>query len=129
MSKTADDFIGYGLRIIKGPQPLYLGLPATGKAPVKSFTVGQITPPIDSWVKINNKLYWTFAAPAGLSYYLEHKEPGVFQPIKYATTEAAQGQNAVTAPKGGGLFDGLQSILKAAPVIIGGLLLFNLTRR
>jgi hypothetical protein len=128
--KTANDYIGYGLRIKKGPQPLYLGLPAAGKTPVKSYAVGQITAPIDGWVQSGGKLYWSFANPAGISYYMEHKSPGYFEPTKFRETDAIQN---VPVPSGGGggagIFDGLQSILKAAPLIIGGLILFNLTRR
>jgi hypothetical protein len=129
--KTANDYIGYGLRILKGPQPMYLGIPAPGKTPVKTFAAGQITPPIDSWVESGGKLYWSFQNPGGaLSYYIEHKQPGFFKPVKYRQTDVTQN---VPEPSGGatlpGVFDGMASILKAAPLIIGGLILFNLTRR
>lgn len=130
MTTTADKLIGYGLRVLKGPQPLYLGIPGPGKAPVKSFAVGSITPPIDSYAQIGDKLYWTFANPGGLSYYIEHKSGGTFEPIKYRetdTTQTAANQQGTSA--GGGIFDALKGLAKMLPIALGGLILYNLTKK
>lgn len=73
---NADQVIGSSLRILKpsilskGIYPESIGYEETILEP------GRITPPVDSWIEHDGKIYWVFYNPFAfadpISYYLEH---------------------------------------------------------
>lgn len=81
---NANDVIGRSLRVLQ-PALLQKGLnPESIGYQEAILEPGRVTPPVDSWVEQDGKLYWVFYNPFAqlnpISYYLEHA-PGLFQPV------------------------------------------------
>ena len=82
---TTNDVLGRSLRVKAPGALLQKGLnPTTPGYQEAILELGRVTPPVDSYLEQDGRLYWVFYNPFAqldpISYYLEHAE-GLFEVV------------------------------------------------